>query len=128
VGTRIQIPYSKVRSLCLSGPEQHGPLQDKWPLLVVVPASLRLAWAEELAKWLPHVRPSQVHVIEGRTDRLGSSKLPQVQLKQGDVPMRHLCCKISLGALSLYLVSVSSRKPQRPQIRPCIASSLTSLF
>ena len=25
VGTRIQIPYSKVHSLCLSGPEQHGP-------------------------------------------------------------------------------------------------------
>lgn len=57
-------------------------LQDKWPLLVVVPASLRLAWAEEMGKWLPHVRPSQVHVIEGRTDRLSSSELPQVQLKQ----------------------------------------------
>ena len=48
-------------------------------MLVVVPASLRLAWAEELAKWLPHVRPSQVHVIEGRTDRLSGSDLPQVR-------------------------------------------------
>ena len=45
----------------------------------MVPASLRLAWAEELAKWLPHVRPSQVHVIEGRTDRLSGSELPQVR-------------------------------------------------
>ena len=48
-------------------------------MLVVVPASLRLAWAEELAKWLPHVRPSQVHVIEGRTDRLSGSDLPKVR-------------------------------------------------
>ena len=41
---------------------------------------MRLAWAEELAKWLPQVRPSQVHVIEGRTDRLSGSDLPQVKL------------------------------------------------
>ena len=57
-------------------------MQDRWPLLVVVPASLRLAWAEELAKWLPHVRPSQVHVIEGRTDRLSGSSIPQVHNKK----------------------------------------------
>ncbi len=53
--------------------------QDEWPLLVVVPASLRLAWAEELARWLPHLRPSAVHVIEGRTDRLDGSTAPRVR-------------------------------------------------
>jgi hypothetical protein len=35
-------------------------LQDEWPLLVIVPASLRLVWAEEIEKWMPHIRPSQV--------------------------------------------------------------------
>lgn len=29
--------------------------QEEWPLLIVVPASLRLVWAEELEKWLPQV-------------------------------------------------------------------------
>lgn len=53
--------------------------QDEWPLLVVVPASLRLAWAEEIARWLPHLRPSAVHVIEGRTDRLDGSTAPPVR-------------------------------------------------
>ena len=53
--------------------------QDEWPLLVVVPASLRLAWAEELARWLPHLRPSAVHLIEGRTDRLDGSTAPPVR-------------------------------------------------
>ena len=62
--------------------------QDQWPLLVVVPASLRLAWAEELAKWLPHVRPSQVHVIEGRTDRLSGSSIPRVLLLDGSTLFR----------------------------------------
>ena len=45
--------------------------QDEWPLLVIVPASLRLVWAEELEKWLPHLRPSCIHVIEGKEDRVG---------------------------------------------------------
>lgn len=39
-------------------------------MLVVVPASLRLVWAEEVERWLPHVRPGEVTVIEGREDRL----------------------------------------------------------
>jgi hypothetical protein len=34
------------------------------PLLVVCPASLRLLWAEELEKWLPCVRPCDVHIIQ----------------------------------------------------------------
>lgn len=34
--------------------------QDEWPLLVIAPASMRLVWAEELEKWMPHLRPSQV--------------------------------------------------------------------
>jgi SNF2 family DNA or RNA helicase len=44
-------------------------LQDEWPLLVIVPASLRLVWAEEIERWLPHVRPGDVTVIEGKDDR-----------------------------------------------------------
>ena len=44
--------------------------QDEWPLLCIVPASLRLLWAEELEKWLPHLRPSDIHVIEGKANRL----------------------------------------------------------
>ena len=54
-------------------------MQEEWPLLIIAPASLRLVWAEELERWHPHLRPSQVHVIENRTDRLDISKqLPQV--------------------------------------------------
>lgn len=45
---------------------------------MVAPASLRLVWAEELARWLPHLRACAVHVIEGRTDRLHGGATPQV--------------------------------------------------
>jgi hypothetical protein len=45
-------------------------LQEEWPLLIIVPASLRLVWAEELEKWLPHLRPASIHVIEGKENRV----------------------------------------------------------
>ena len=37
------------------------------PLLVVCPASMRLPWAEEIEKWLPHLKPQDI--------RLGQSVL-----------------------------------------------------
>lgn len=38
------------------------------PLLVICPASIRLLWAEELEKWLPALRPGDVHLITGHAD------------------------------------------------------------
>ncbi len=53
-------------------------MQEEWPLLVVAPAGLRLVWAEELEKWLPQLRPSTIHVIEGREGRVAPPNLPLV--------------------------------------------------
>ena len=37
--------------------------KSEGPLLVVCPASVRLVWAEELERWLPGLRPKDIHVI-----------------------------------------------------------------
>ena len=37
--------------------------RSEGPLLVVCPASLRLVWAEELERWVPGLRPKDIHVI-----------------------------------------------------------------
>jgi len=50
--------------------------QAEWPLLIIVPASLRLVWAEEIERWLPHIRPGDVTVIEGKDDRWGGGGGP----------------------------------------------------
>ena len=70
-------------------------LQEEWPLLIIVPASLRLVWAEELEKWLPHLRPSSIHVIEGKSDRLQGSDLPAVCITSYEMMQRLTCdaCK-----------------------------------
>ena len=35
----------------------------EWPLLIVVPSSLRLTWAEAFQQWLPSVSASQINVV-----------------------------------------------------------------
>ena len=42
---------------------------DEGPLLVVVPASLRLTWAQELERWLPQLQPRHLHIIFGSADK-----------------------------------------------------------
>jgi len=44
--------------------------REEWPVLVLVPASMRLVWAEAAERWLPHVRPSNIHVIMGNKDAM----------------------------------------------------------
>ena len=60
-----------------------------------MPASLRLVWAEELEKWLPHLRPSSIHVIEGKSDRLQGSNLPAICITSYEMMQRLTCdaCK-----------------------------------
>lgn len=36
--------------------------REEWPLLIVVPASLRLVWAEAAEAWLPFLRPTDIKV------------------------------------------------------------------
>ncbi|MEE6516626.1 hypothetical protein FKM82_026249 [Ascaphus truei] len=40
----------------------------EWPLLVVVPSSLKYPWIEEMEKWLPELCPEDITVIENKTD------------------------------------------------------------
>ena len=35
-------------------------LRDHWPVLVIMPASMRAAWAEELERWLPALHPGSI--------------------------------------------------------------------
>lgn len=42
-----------------------------WPILVVVPASMRLVWAGECERWLPFLGPHDIHVIFGVSDKPG---------------------------------------------------------
>lgn len=42
--------------------------KEEWPLLIVVPSSLRYPWIEELEKWIPELEPEEINVVMNKTD------------------------------------------------------------
>ncbi|KAH9519017.1 Swi SNF matrix associated, actin dependent regulator of chromatin [Bulinus truncatus] len=45
--------------------------RDEWPLLIIVPSSLKFCWIEELEKWLPNVLPHQINLVHCGSDASG---------------------------------------------------------
>ncbi|CAG9466200.1 unnamed protein product [Pedinophyceae sp. YPF-701] len=70
---------------------------DEWPLLIVVPASLRLVWAEQIETWHPELRPGDIHVIESAGDQIRrDAPRPRVTIVSYEM-LRNLSCRRCQG-------------------------------
>ncbi|XP_078788396.1 DNA annealing helicase and endonuclease ZRANB3 isoform X4 [Oryzias latipes] len=51
--------------------------RQEWPLLVVVPSSLKYPWIEELERWIPELQPGDINLVENKSQTTGicSSKV-----------------------------------------------------
>ncbi|XP_052270914.1 DNA annealing helicase and endonuclease ZRANB3-like isoform X3 [Dreissena polymorpha] len=51
--------------------------KDEWPLLVIVPSSLRFCWIEEFEKWLPDIDPASINLVQSGSDvsEIGTSQI-----------------------------------------------------
>ncbi|NXG30272.1 ZRAB3 endonuclease, partial [Dromaius novaehollandiae] len=51
--------------------------KKEWPLLIVVPSSLRYPWVDEMEKWIPELSPDDISIIQNKTDtgRISTSKV-----------------------------------------------------
>ncbi|NXJ97182.1 ZRAB3 endonuclease, partial [Corythaixoides concolor] len=51
--------------------------KNEWPLLIVVPSSLRYPWVDEMEKWIPELSPDDISIIQNKTDtgRIATSKV-----------------------------------------------------
>ncbi|MEQ2262581.1 Swi SNF matrix associated, actin dependent regulator of chromatin [Xenotaenia resolanae] len=51
--------------------------RQEWPLLVVVPSSLKYPWIEELERWIPELQPRDINLVENKshTMAISSSKV-----------------------------------------------------
>ncbi|KAL1021791.1 hypothetical protein UPYG_G00018010 [Umbra pygmaea] len=47
--------------------------RHEWPLLVVVPSSLKYPWIEELERWIPELNPGDINLVESKSDALAIS-------------------------------------------------------
>lgn len=44
--------------------------RHEWPLLIVVPSSLRYPWIEEIEKWIPEICPTKIKLVTACNDIL----------------------------------------------------------
>ncbi|RXM33969.1 DNA annealing helicase and endonuclease ZRANB3 [Acipenser ruthenus] len=51
--------------------------KQEWPLLIVVPSSLKYPWIEEMEKWIPELNPDDINLIDNKVDigRISTSKV-----------------------------------------------------
>uniref|UniRef100_A0A4W4DN85 Zinc finger, RAN-binding domain containing 3 n=1 Tax=Electrophorus electricus TaxID=8005 RepID=A0A4W4DN85_ELEEL len=42
--------------------------RQEWPLLIVVPSSLKYPWMEELEHWLPELGPQDINLVQSKAD------------------------------------------------------------
>ena len=42
--------------------------RNEWPLLIIVPSSLRYCWIEEFEKWLPDINPGDINLVQSGND------------------------------------------------------------
>ncbi len=42
--------------------------RQEWPLLIVVPSSMRYPWIEEVEKWFPEIDPLDINLIMSGND------------------------------------------------------------
>ncbi|XP_038853323.1 DNA annealing helicase and endonuclease ZRANB3 [Salvelinus namaycush] len=47
--------------------------RQEWPLLIVVPSSLKYLWIEEMERWIPELNPGDINLVETKRDTLGIS-------------------------------------------------------
>uniref|UniRef100_A0A3Q3JGC7 Zinc finger, RAN-binding domain containing 3 n=1 Tax=Monopterus albus TaxID=43700 RepID=A0A3Q3JGC7_MONAL len=47
--------------------------RQEWPLLVVVPSSLKYPWIEELERWIPELQPGDINLVENKSQTMGFS-------------------------------------------------------
>ncbi|NXC28279.1 ZRAB3 endonuclease, partial [Campylorhamphus procurvoides] len=47
--------------------------KSEWPLLIVVPSSLRYPWVDEMEKWIPELSPDDISIIQNKSDIGGIS-------------------------------------------------------
>ncbi|KAK7893603.1 hypothetical protein WMY93_022755 [Mugilogobius chulae] len=86
--------------------------RQEWPLLVVVPSSLKYPWIEELERWLPELKPGDINLVENKSHTMGISSSKVTVLGYGLLTSDAGLC----GSLWTSLITFKSRNAARTKI------------
>ncbi|KAM6892976.1 DNA annealing helicase and endonuclease ZRANB3 [Lycodopsis pacificus] len=100
--------------------------RQEWPLLVVVPSSLKYPWIEELERWIPELHPGDINLVENKSDTMGigSSKVTVLGYGLLTTDARHLVEALSRQRFAVVVVDESHYLKSRSAARTKILSPL----
>ncbi|XP_076159650.1 DNA annealing helicase and endonuclease ZRANB3 [Alosa pseudoharengus] len=83
--------------------------RQQWPLLVVVPSSLRYPWIEELERWVPELLPGDINLVESKSDTTGIGRSKVTVLGYGllTTDARHLVEALTKQKFQVVVVDES---------------------
>ncbi|ELT88125.1 hypothetical protein CAPTEDRAFT_113875 [Capitella teleta] len=71
--------------------------RNEWPLLIIVPSSIRYSWIEEIEKWLPEINPRDINLVMSGMD-VGNIPTARISIVTYGL-IRHPACKLVREAL-----------------------------
>ncbi|KAK9524045.1 hypothetical protein VZT92_017912 [Zoarces viviparus] len=100
--------------------------RQEWPLLVVVPSSLKYPWIEELERWIPELQPGDINLVENKSDTMGigSSKVTVLGYGLLTTDARPLVEALSRQRFAVVVVDESHYLKSRSAARTKILSPL----
>ena len=42
--------------------------KDDWPLLIIVPSTMKYPWIDEIEKWIPKIPPEDINIVKNCSD------------------------------------------------------------
>ncbi|XP_028837756.1 DNA annealing helicase and endonuclease ZRANB3 isoform X2 [Denticeps clupeoides] len=83
--------------------------RQEWPLLIVVPSSLKYPWIEELERWVPDLKPGDINLVENKSDTAGiaSSKVTILGYGLLTTDARHLVDALTRQKFQVVVVDES---------------------
>ncbi|XP_023933415.1 SWI/SNF-related matrix-associated actin-dependent regulator of chromatin subfamily A-like protein 1 [Lingula anatina] len=93
--------------------------RKEWPLLVVVPSSVRFAWSEQLQRWIPNLNPDDINVVVTGKDDVTAGKVVIVSYdmmtkKKND--LQHVGFKVAILDESHFLKNFRTARCQAAQL------------
>ena len=90
--------------------------KDCWPLLIVCPSSLRLNWRDEIARWLPEIKETEVQIlIRANQEVLKTYKIIVISYDmciRQDLALKKLAPKIAIADETHYMKNSKARRTE----------------
>ncbi|KAI0988225.1 hypothetical protein GJ496_005258 [Pomphorhynchus laevis] len=90
--------------------------RSEWPLLIIVPASVKYSWQDQILKWIPNILVDEIHIIDKQCDSISSDYRYPITIVSYDCLAKQtfrtklLCFKVIIADESHQLKNIKTSR------------------